>query len=86
MEGRAERSHTFTGIGSSPEATVQDCTYNVVAYLRCRYSELNNSYTFAYFPYQVRGSVNEVRYPHPIYDEVMESWIMSELIRALDVN
>ena len=86
MEGAPERSHTFSGIGSSPEAAIQVCAYNALTCLRHRYSELNSSYNFAYFPYHAQPGVNEVLYPHPEHEDDNLSYIMSELIRALDVS
>jgi len=49
------------------------------------YSELNNSHTFAYFPFHVQPGVNEVLYPHPLYEDDTRSCRMSELTRSLDV-
>ena len=50
MTGPLERSHIFSGIGTSLEAVVQACAYSAFTCLRCRYSELSYSYTFTYFP------------------------------------
>jgi hypothetical protein len=50
MEGPLERSHHFSGVGSSPENAIQICAYNAITCLRRRYSELNSSYTFFLFP------------------------------------
>ena len=83
MTGPPKRSHAFPSIGNSPEPTVQAYAYSAFTSIRRRYSELNNSYTFAYFPYQVSSSVNEVLYPHPMYEDDTQSYRMSELIRAL---
>jgi len=83
MTSPPERSHIFSGTGSSPDAIVQASAYSAFTSLRHRYSELNCSYTFAYFPYQVSSSVNEVLYPHPMYEDDTQSYRMSELIRAL---
>ena len=85
MTGPPKRSHTFSGIGSTPEAAVQAYSYNALTCLRHRYSELNTSYTFAYIPYHVQPGVNEVLYPHPLYEDDTRSCRMSELTRSLDV-
>ena len=85
MIGPPERSHIFSGIGSSPKAVIQVSAYNALTSPRRRYSELNCSYTFAYFSYQVTRSVNEVLYPHPLYEDDTRSCRMSELTRSLDV-
>ena len=69
MIGSLERSHIFSGIGSSTEAAIQTSAYSALTSLRRRYSELNCSYTFAYFPYRVIQSVNEVLYPHPEHED-----------------
>ena len=69
MIGPPERSHIFSGIGSSPKAVIQVSAYNALTSPRRRYSELNCSYTFAYFSYQVTQSVNEVLYPHPEHED-----------------
>ena len=86
MTGPPERSHIFSGIRSSTEAVIQACAYNACTSIRCRYSELNCSYTFAYFSYRVTQSVNEVLYPHPEHEDDNQSYRMSELIRAQDVS
>jgi hypothetical protein len=39
------------GTGSSTEVVIQACAYNALTSIRHRYSELNNSYTFAYFSF-----------------------------------
>ena len=65
MTGPLERSRIF----SAPEAAIQASAYSSFTTLRCRYSELNCSYTFAYFSYQVTRSVNEVLYPHPKHED-----------------
>jgi hypothetical protein len=85
MTGPPERSHVFSYIGSSPEVAVQAYAYCAFNSLRRRYLEINNSYTFAYFPYRVNRSVNEVLYPHSLYEDNTQSCRMFELIRALDV-
>jgi len=73
MEGALERSHTFYGMGTSPEVAIQVCAYNALTCLRRRYSELNSSYTFAYFSYHAQLGVNEVIYPHPEHEDDNQS-------------
>jgi hypothetical protein len=85
MANPPERSHTFSSVGSTPEAAIQVYSYNALTCLRRRYLELNNSYTFSYFPYHVQPGVNEVLYPHPVYEDDSQSYRMSKLIRAQDV-
>ena len=80
MTSLPERSHILFGIGRSPEATIQASAYSAFTSLRCRYLELNCSYTFAYFSYRVNRSVNEVLYPHPLYEDDTQSYMMSKLI------
>jgi hypothetical protein len=85
MEGPTERSHHFSGVGSSLESAIQICAYNAITCLRSRYSELNSSYSFAYFPFHVQLGTNAVLYPHPDYEDDLCSIRMSELTRALDI-
>jgi hypothetical protein len=85
MEGPLERSHHFSGVGSSPESAIQICAYNAITYLRRRYSELNSSYTFSYFPFLVQPGTNAVLYPHLDYEDDLRNISISELTRALDV-
>ena len=73
MTGPPERSHMFSGIRSSTEAAIQACAYNALTSLRRRYSELNSSYTFAYFSYHAQLGVNEVIYPHPEHEDDNQS-------------
>jgi hypothetical protein len=85
MEGPPKRSHHFSGVGSSPESAIQICAYNAITCLHRKYSELNSSYTFAYFPFHVQSSTNAVLYPHPEHEDDLHSIRMSELTRALDI-
>jgi hypothetical protein len=85
MEVPLERSHHFSGVGSSPESAIQICAYNTITDLHRRYSELNSSYTFGYFPFHVQPDTNAVLYPHPEHEDDLRSIRMFELTRALDV-
>jgi hypothetical protein len=85
MEGPPERSRHFSGVGSSPKSAIQICAYNAITYLRRRYSELNSSYTFSYFPFLVQPGTNAVLYPHLDYEDDLRNISISELTRALDV-
>jgi hypothetical protein len=85
MKGPLERSHHFSDVRSSLEGAIQICAYNAITNLRRRYSELNSSYTFAYFPFHVQYGTNAVLYPHPEHEDDLQSIRMSELTQALDV-
>jgi hypothetical protein len=85
VEGSPKGSHHFSGVGCSPENAIQICAYNAITCLCRRYSELNNSDTFTYFPFHVQSGTNAVLYPHPEHEDDLCSIRMSELTRALDV-
>lgn len=85
VQGALERAHTYTGTGSCMDAAIQSCAYNAIAGLRRRYSEINESYTFAYFPTCITRNENYVLYPHVNQESDTGSDRMSELIRAQDV-
>lgn len=86
IEGAPERFHTFSRTGSSMEAAIQACAYNAITSLRRRYPELNNSYTFAYFPFWVTRDENQVLYLHLDQEPDTRSDRMSKLIWALDAS
>jgi hypothetical protein len=86
IEGAPERPHTFSGTGGSTEAAIQAYANNAITSLRRRYLELNNSYTFAYFPSQVGRNENFVLNPYLEQEPDTRSDRMSKLIWALDAS
>jgi hypothetical protein len=62
VEGETEEPLKYQGMGSYPEAAIQDAAYQVMAGLRARCLELQTSHTFAYFPQRIMGPINGIRY------------------------
>ena len=50
VEGETKEPLKYQGMGSYPEAAIQDVAYQAMAGLRTRCLELQTSHTFAYFP------------------------------------
>jgi len=84
IEGETEEPLKYQGMGSYPEAAIQDAAYQAMAGLRAWCLELQTSHTFAYFPQRIMGPINGIRYPNPMHLGTNRSQRQSELVRDLD--
>ena len=64
VEGETEEPLKYQGMGSYPEAAIQDAAYQAIAGLRAQCLELQTSYGYAYFPRRIMGPINAICYPN----------------------